>query len=70
MIAELLRAVVPSLGQLEERQSQGVLDDFWYTPGLYARARRQGPESGRCAGPVGMVERDSDHRGHDGARCR
>ena len=32
MIAELLRAVVPSLGQLEERQSQGVLDDFWYTP--------------------------------------
>ena len=32
MIAELLRAVVPSLGQLEERQSEGVLDSFWYTP--------------------------------------
>ena len=32
MIARLLRAVVPSLGRLEQRQSQGVLDDFWYTP--------------------------------------
>ena len=46
MIAELLRAVVPSLGQLEQRQSQGVLDDFWYTPAwMHGRSGKvQSPE--------------------------
>ena len=46
MIAELLRAVVPSLGQLEKRQSQGVLDDFWYTPAwMHGRGGKvQSPE--------------------------
>ena len=46
MIAELLRAMVPSLGQLEERQSQGVLDDFWYTPAcMHGRGGKvQSPE--------------------------
>ena len=46
MIAELLRAVLPSLGQLEERQSEGALDDFWYTPAwMHGRGGKvQSPE--------------------------